>query len=232
MPTLEQRVADLEREVKEPKPKDGWDRLAAASSLIVGVTVAAVGLFTAITVDRVSKRGELELKRIQAIEKHLPNLRKGELAAEAILALYGEAAVRLLISEIDNRPDDKAPAEKTLRRLLYEAHEPTCDELGNVIASELGLHSWETHEIVIQLAGRGRCTGTMSAMGEYLELVVKAGASSPERAQLARRVRTNPALDDEAIDTLRKSLCRALDSIARTRPVLDPTGDLREENCG
>jgi len=111
---IEQRLEALERESRDLKqklikpPKDGWDKLAAISTLISGIVVALIGFYATNVYNSRQREAEgrrkaqeLTISQIQTVEKFIPHLSSTneaiKAAALSTIAALGndELAVKL-----------------------------------------------------------------------------------------------------------------------------------------
>ncbi|RDI53626.1 S1 family peptidase [Microvirga subterranea] len=108
---LSDKLKALEEKVSQPKPKDKWDKFAALSTLISGLTVAFIGFYATNIYDSRSKELDQSQKQrstiaseLQVVEKFIPHLASTDVkirsAALAALSAIGNTELAGKLSRV------------------------------------------------------------------------------------------------------------------------------------
>ena len=210
--SLEDRVAKLEADAKQPqpKPKDNWDRLQAVSSFASGALVAIVGYFLTGSVNRVLEERKLEVSTGAAVHELVLKLENGDSneanAAAVTLAAFGSVGVVPLVAALQGDGSNQLEAaKKGLRALALSARPQVCDALATVLGNRTGLYAWRVHRQAVVLLRDLGCRAELPAVRAYAAVVAdRSGVLESYRAIVIDDGTVNP----ESLTTLRDELAK------------------------
>jgi hypothetical protein len=216
-PTLEQRVATLEADVKKPKTKDRWDKLQSISGIVSGLMVALVGYLLTGSVNKALEQRKLELSTgtaVQALVLKLQDDRQAEAEAAAVaLAAFGSLGIVPLLTALQGGQSiEVLAAEKGLRALSLTAAPQVCESLAGVLANRTGLYGWRVHRSSIVLLGDLDCRSQIGAVRAYRALL---GEGTETLAAYRTIVQDDGTLDGEALALIRETLRRTIGLLER-----------------
>ena len=166
-----------------PKPKDGWDRLQALSSVIFGIA----GIAITVLLTHALEVRQLEIAQGQAVKELLGTLNRRDVsdsearAAGFALAAYGRAAIAPLVHQLQSSdPIRRGAAEEGLLALGLTHRGEACDILARIIDNRTRRYSWTTHHSAIRLLGSLGCRGKRGSLLRYRDVVGRSpGTSGP-----------------------------------------------------
>lgn len=210
----EARLNRIEQDVKNlrPKTKDRWEKAQALMPLVSGILVAVVGYFLTGSVNAAIQRQQLQLANVKEMRELLIQLNNGNTEqAEATgfaLSAFGRPAVPALIAVLAAGGEVRAPAaERALRIIGLSDPDGVCPPLRRVLDNHSASYAWTAHLAAVRLAGDLECRqvgASLDGLHSRLEKVQR-----PDNlGSLAGWVASDPMLDLQAVDSLKKELSR------------------------
>jgi hypothetical protein len=174
--TVEEKVKALQEDVEKlkAKPKDKWDKLQAASTLISGLLVFGIGYWVKDSIDLAREEQQLQLANVTEMQEllvKLPAATADEAAAAALtLAAFGPPAIGPLVTALDS--GKQVPAAEAGLRTVGIAHSAeVCESLLAVMTNRAARFTWITHKSAIRLIRELECPCARQALGDYFELL-------------------------------------------------------------
>jgi multidrug efflux pump subunit AcrA (membrane-fusion protein) len=129
------------------------------------------------SVDLAIKQRQIDLSYAQQMQGLLqkmaePNASMAQLeSAAAVLSIYGDAALPLLMGELRYTGLRANAAYTGLQSLALSRADTVCETLPSILASRAQQYDWQAHKSVVHLLGANSCAKALPALRSYRNLV-------------------------------------------------------------
>jgi len=236
VPSVQDRIDRLEQAAKtiQAAPQAdhrGWGRVAQAAGrfggwmgmelpkFLAAAVLLVVGWGIKDSVDLSIKQRQLDLsyaKEMQGLLQKMAESNADQAQLEssaAVLALYGEPALPLLLSELRYTGLRADAAYNGISSLALNNPEIVCDALPRVLSNHAQQYDWQAHLKIVRLLGDYDCYKAKESLKRYRATVAAAKDGRPEAFK--ELVRQEPVAPEEEYPLLITSIDKTLERLSK-----------------